>query len=130
MANVTIEQNPGAYNMAYGANPVTLIGAPLGGKYVLRVLVDGAIVADIRQTHNISNAAVFDLQNILQSLVNTSDLNIETTEEWIDSAREGAKYQIAYGSEDFAGNIVINGTTSFYELLSGRKEYYEVEWDE
>ena len=129
MANVTIEQNPGAYNMAYGANPVTLIGAPLGGKYVLRVLVDSVIVADIRQTPNISNAAVFDLQNILQSLVNTSDLNIETTEEWIDSAREGAKYQIAYGSEDFAGNIVINGTTGFYELLSGRKEYYEVLWD-
>ena len=65
---ITITQNPGDYNLAYGINPVTLHGLTTEDKYVLQILDGSTVVADIRQTPNTEGYAQFDIQNIFTVL--------------------------------------------------------------
>ena len=78
-STVSMTQNPGDYNLAYGPNPVTLNNLTTGAqKYVLQVrTLGGDILADIRQTANTEGRAIFDIQNILQTYVHTSPINTE-----------------------------------------------------
>ena len=60
------------FDMAYGANPFTLSGIdPTDDKYALQIFVVGNAIpiADIRQTPNRQGRAIFDIQNILQTVV-------------------------------------------------------------
>ena len=72
---VTVIQTPSTvFDMAYGANPLTLSGIDTianADKYALRIYIVGQTdpVADIRQTPNRIGRAIFDMQNILQSYV-------------------------------------------------------------
>ena len=72
---LTVTQTPSlVFDMAYGANPLTISGIDTitgGDKYALQVYIVGQSdpIADIRQTPNKVGRAVFDIQNILQSYV-------------------------------------------------------------
>ena len=78
---ITITQNPSTpFDMAYGANPITLNGIlPSEDKYALQIYVVGSTdpIADIRQSPNRFARAVFDIQNILQALVGPTKNNID-----------------------------------------------------
>ncbi len=77
---VTITQSPTQkFDMAYGPNPVTLTGIGGADKYVLQIVRNGSIIADVRQTPNTQGYAIFDIQNILQTQVGPSKPNIEET---------------------------------------------------
>ena len=83
---IVFQQQPSIpFDQAYGPNPVTVAGMPVdpvtgipqADKYVLQVVVNGAIIADIRQSPNRSGVAIFDIQNTLQNFVSPSKDNIE-----------------------------------------------------
>jgi len=81
---ITLSQNPGNINQAYGINAVTLTGLTNENKYVLRVKQGSDILADVRQAPNIYGNAVFDIQNILQTYVGIGDTDIDTVGNDID----------------------------------------------
>ena len=129
------------FDMAYGANPFTLSGIdPTDDKYALQIFVVGNAtpIADIRQTPNRQGRAIFDIQNILQTVVgpqvNTVDsqnYNSLTTSTRISLA--GAtltEYQIAYTTE--SGGVVGAFTTypAIFTVIAGSKQYFEVPFDE
>jgi hypothetical protein len=78
---ITIQQAPAApFDMAYGANPITLTGiTPSEDKYALRIYLLGNPnpIADIRQSPNRQARAIFDIQNILQAYVSPTKNNID-----------------------------------------------------
>ena len=128
---VTLTQSPGDYNLAYGANAVTMQGLGTDAKYVLQVWDAGQTnkLADIRQTPNMEGKAVFDIQTILQSYIDGSKVDLETTDELATSADETLRYYIKFGSESLGGAVTIDGTSTVKEVFGGRKEYYEIDWD-
>ena len=78
---VTITQQPHTpFNMAYGPNPITLSNLGVNeDKYVLQIFKLGAVLpsADVRQAPNKIGRAIFDIQNILQNLVEPSRNNLD-----------------------------------------------------
>ena len=128
---VSITQDPGAYNLAYGHNALTLTGAAVGTKYVMQIWDSGLTnkLADVRQTPNMDGKAIFDLQNILQSYIHGSKKDLETISQLATSADETLRYYIKFGSEDSAGAVTIDGTSTVKEVFGGRKEYYEIDWN-
>lgn len=128
---ITIQQiSQNSYNLAYGINAVTLAGLTVEDKYVLQILDGTTVVADIRQTANENGKAQFDIQNILQTYVETSAGNLETTIKWHDSKREVFEYNIAYGTE--TGGLVntpLNIITGL-KVIGGRKPYYDLHWND
>jgi hypothetical protein len=132
---ITIPQQPGSYNLAYGVNAVTLSGLTVEDKYVLQILDGSTILADIRQTPNLDGKAEFDIQNILQTYVKPSVGTIETTEGFTDSEEETFEYNIAYGVER-DGEIYGNspGAPLNIEIgltvIGGRKDYYDLTFNE
>lgn len=140
---VTVIQTPDTvFDMAYGANPLTLAGIdPTDDKYALRIFIVGNAIpiADIRQSPNRQGRAIFDLQNILQSYVgpqaNTVDSQFEAgipQNQRISLA--GAtllEYQFAYATEQ-GGQIQGNFTTypEIFTVIAGSKQYYEVPFNE
>ena len=127
---VTLTQNPGDFNLAYGANAITLSNLSLNDrKYVLRIMQGNTILSDIRQHPNTAGHALFDVQNILQSFVEQSPGNIESDNRFTDSRAETFYYQIAYGSESATGGVVIDGTSALKLVVGGVKDYYTVLWD-
>ena len=135
---ITITQNPSQpFDMAYGANPITLNGiTPNEDKYALRIYVVGNAVpiADIRQTPNKFARAVFDIQNILQTLVGPTKNNIDSLSVTGDPLQiangELIQYQIAYNTET-GGTIDGSWITSptIYTTIAGSKQYWEVPFD-
>ena len=129
---VTITQNPGTYNLAYGVNPVTLSGiAPTSLKYVLQVKdYLGNIVADVRQAPNASGKALFDIQNILQSYVQPSAAGVESSNFWTRSNDEVFQYILTYGEENSSGALIIGGTSTGYKVVGGRKVWNDITWSD
>ena len=131
---ITIQQAPASpFDMAYGANPITLTGiSPLEDKYALRIYLLGNPnpIADIRQTPNRVGRAIFDIQNILQAYVSPTKNNIDAlgvTGTGLQIANgELIEYQIGYTSETngTAGEFVISPTV--YTTIAGAKEYWQV----
>ena len=113
---ITITQTPHSpFDMAYGANPITLSNIDNNAdKYALRIYVVGQTepIADIRQTPNRVGRAIFDIQNILQSQVgpmvnNIDSLNYQSFQSNTRLALAGrslVEYQIATAEE--TGGIV------------------------
>ena len=127
---ITLTQQPGNYNLAYGINPVTLHGLTVEDKYVLQILDGSTVVADIRQTANTNGYAQFDIQNILQSYIKSSKVGLEQTNPWADSTNEVFEYNIAYGTEtDGAVDTPLNIEIGL-KVIGGRKDYYDLTWGE
>ena len=142
---VNVEQAPyRPFDMAYGANVITLNGIlPTQGKYALQITVVGQAdpIADIRQSPNRFNKAIFDIQNILQTQVEPSKNNIDALHYSTGFAQQNTRmriangelvqYQISYTTET-NGNIDTAFTTSpiIYTTLGGAKEYWQVPYDE
>ena len=132
---ITITQTPSAiFDMAYGANPITLNGIlPSEDKYALQIYVVGSTdpIADIRQSPNRFARAVFDIQNILQALVGPTKNNIDglgMTGDAIQIANgELVQYQIGVTTET---NGVLDGPFLIqpivYTTIAGSKQYWQV----
>ena len=138
---VTVIQTPTTpFDMAYGANPITLGGIqPNEDKYALRIFIVGQAdpIADIRQTPNREGRAIFDIQNILQSVVgpqaNTVDgqfaAGIPQTDKLSFAGATLIEYQIAHATE--TGGVVGSFTTvpTIFTVIAGSKQYFEVPFD-
>ena len=128
---VSMTQNPGDYNVAYGPNVVTLDGLGSATKYVLQVQTQtGTVLADIRQSANSNGVAQFDIQNILQTYVSPPDK--ETPAAGVGnnyvlalSPNEVFKYILRIGSET-SGTVTLEPQSyGPYQVWDGVKEYYE-----
>ena len=138
---ITVIQTPHSpFDMAYGANPLTLSGISItADKYALRIFIVGQAdpIADIRQTPNRQGRAIFDIQNILQSQVapqaNTVDgqfaAGIPQTDRLSLAGLTLVEYQIAYAEE--SGGTVGSFTTypEIFTVIAGSKQYFEVPFD-
>ncbi len=140
---VTVLQTPHTpFDMAYGANPITLSGIDTianADKYALRIYIVGQTdpVADIRQTPNRIGRAIFDIQNVLQSYVgpqaNTVDSqNLPGFQQNGRLSLAGAtllEYQIAYATE--SGGVVSAFTTypEIFTVIAGSKQYFQIPFD-
>lgn len=126
----TINQTPGEYNLGYGVNPVTLSGITSGqDKYVLQIRdrLGATTYSDVRQSPNAAGYALFDIQQIIQNLLNPSPVGIETYEGWVSGLNETDEYRIYYGTET-AGVATIDGFVSGLKVLSGRKHPADITW--
>ena len=140
---VTVLQTPHTpFDMAYGANPITLSGIDTianADKYALRIYIVGQTdpVADIRQTPNRIGRAIFDIQNVLQSYVgpqaNTVDSQnlpgFQQTERLSLAGATLLEYQIAYATE--SGGVVSAFTTypEIFTVIAGSKQYFQIPFD-
>jgi hypothetical protein len=132
---ITIQQAPTSpFDMAYGANPITLTGiTPSEDKYALRIYILGNPnpIADIRQSPNRQARAIFDIQNILQAYVSPTKNNIDAlgvSGNGLQIANgELIEYQIGYTTEtngSLDADFVISPTV--YTTIAGAKEYWQV----
>lgn len=136
---VTLSQNPGTYNLAYGPNPVTLTTLTSGAdKFVLQVQTQGGtILADIRQTANTEGNAIFDIQNILQTYVHPSPVNTEqlgigsvSPANLQQSIQEVEQYILRIGDET-AGVVDLKAVSyGPYNVIGGKKPWYDLTWAE
>jgi len=148
---LTVQQTPSTpFDMAYGANPITLGGIDTiqtADKYALRIYIVGQTdpVADIRQTPNRIGRAIFDIQNVLQSYVgpqaNTVDSQFASSGFTAQNNRlslAGAtllEYQIEYAAES-GGVIPAAGQPGHwvvypevFTVIAGSKQYFQVPFD-
>ena len=142
---ILISQEPQSpFDQAYGPNPVTITGMPVdpitgipqADKYVLQVLVNGEIIADIRQSPNTSGVAIFDIQNTLQNFVSPSKDNIEETgyvgTDLANSAFESVAYVLRASTETSGVVPVYPGAAGEWDTsdvlldFGGKKEYFNV----
>ena len=145
---ILISQQPKSpFDQAYGPNPVTITGMPVdpvtgipqADKYVLQVLVNGEIIADIRQSPNQSGVAIFDIQNTLQNFVAPSKDNIEETgligNDLANSAFESVAYVLRASTETsgvvpvYPGDAGEWATSDTLLDFGGKKEYFEVPYN-
>jgi hypothetical protein len=141
---ITILQTPTTpFDMAYGANPITIGGIDTvanADKYALRLYVVGQTdpIADIRQTPNRQGRAIFDIQNVLQSYVGPQANTVDgqyAANQFQQNTRlslAGAtllEYQIAYATE--SGGVVSSFTTfpEIFTVIQGSKQYFQVPFD-
>ena len=138
---ISVIQTPSTpFDMAYGANPITL-GNISGNedKYALRIFIVGQAdpIADIRQTPNRIGRAVFDIQNVLQSYVGPQNNQVDSQfEAGIPQNQRLSlagptliEYQIAYAAE--TGGVVGTFTTypEIFTAIAGSKQYFQVPFD-
>ena len=140
---VTVIQTPNeVFDMAYGANPITLSGIDTianADKYALRIYIVGQTdpVADIRQTPNRIGRAIFDMQNILQSYVGPQYNQVDSqfvagvpqTDRISLAGATLLEYQIAYATE--SGGVVSAFTTypEIFTVIAGSKQYFQIPFD-
>ena len=142
MALSVIQTPTQPFDMAYGANPITLGGIDTiagADKYALRIYIVGQAdpIADIRQTPNKIGRAIFDIQNILQSYVGPQSPTVDSQfaagipqNERISLADDTLiEYQIAYATEN--GGVVSAFTTypEIFTVIAGSKQYFQVPFD-
>ena len=145
---IVFQQQPSIpFDQAYGPNPVTVAGMPVdpvtgipqADKYVLQVVVNGAIIADIRQSPNRSGVAIFDIQNTLQNFVSPSKDNIEELGyfglDLSNSAAESVSYVLRASTETggvvpaYPGDPGEWATSDILLDFGGKKEYFEVPYN-
>ena len=140
MAITVLQQPSSPFDMAYGANPVTLGGIGVTeDKYALRITIIGQTdpIADIRQTPNRQGRAIFDIQNVLQAYVGPQSnkidsLNVPGFQQNTRMALAGPtliEYQISYAAE--SGGVVGSFTTlpTVFTVIAGSKQYFQVPFD-
>ena len=140
MAVSVIQTPTTTFDMAYGANPVTL-GNISGNedKYALRVYIVGQAdpIADIRQTPNKIGRAVFDIQNVLQAYVGPQNNQVDSqfaagipqNQRLSLAGPTLIEYQIAYAAE--TGGVVGTFTTypEIFTVIAGSKQYFQIPFD-
>ena len=135
MANITVTNQPSAFDLAYGPNILSLYDIDEDGlRYVVRIIdtSDDSQVAEVRQLPNVVGYGHFDIQRILQTKVfSTSDL--ESTSSLRAGDDELFSYRIEYGYLS-AGTVTVSGIlpsdTGEFVALNGRKLFHEVNWDD
>jgi len=140
MAVIVLQTPTQPFDMAYGANPITLSGIqPNEDKYALRIFIVGQTdpIADIRQTPNRIGRAIFGIQNVLQSYigpqVNTIDsLHVPGFQQNTRMSLAGPtliEYQIATATE--SGGVVGAFTTlpEIFTVIAGSKQYFQIPFD-
>lgn len=129
MANLT--QFPGVpFNKVYGIVPVAVQGIGGADNFVVQVYdkTNTIKLADLRQSRNENDTALFDISRILQSFTFPSKKEIENTQGWSDSTEEVFEFKIRYGTET-GGVVTIDGTAFFqFVAINGRKPKYELIW--
>ena len=139
MPTINFIQEPSVtFDMAYGPNAVTLNGLTTAeDKYVLRIFKQGVTdpIADLRQTPNAQGVAIFDIQNTLQSIIQPGLDNPDaqnypaiTTDIYRTANGELAEYYMQAGYE-VSGTTTITTTSQTFNLVGGKKYYYEVPYD-
>lgn len=136
---ITLSQSPHLpFNMAYGPNPVALTGlAASYDKYVLQIFKLGGVdpIADVRQTPNKVGDAIFDIQNILQTIVEPSKANLDALHYSASGFSqqntrmriadgEQAQYQLKIGYEA-AGVVVVDTVAATYTVVGGMQPYFQ-----
>ena len=128
---IQLTQSPATpFDMAYGANPVTLSGITVAqDKYVLQLYRNGQLIGDLRQAANAQNCAIFDIQNVLQNFVAPSPSNVEEigflTDPLLISNNETCEYTMKWGSET-SGIVTLEAASQIRVVFGGTKPYFEV----
>jgi len=128
------------FNMAYGPNPVTLTGILIDqSKYVLQIFPLGSniAIADLRQTPNAIGAAIFDIQNTLQTLISPSTNNLDALNYQsvaLDTTLSIAhgelkQYLIKVGAEKDGQVVDLIQLPDFYTVVGGKQPYWMVDFD-
>lgn len=129
---VSIVYQPYPDGLSFGAyaalTSIMLDGAPANTKYVMQLIHDGNIIADVRQSQNQAGKAVFNVGEILQNYVETNRgantlspfVSSPTDIPWgnlcYSTAREEIfPYDIAVGSDD-GTTVTIDITYSGLEV--------------
>lgn len=135
MANITVTNQPSAFDLAYGANILSLYDLDEdGNRYVVRIInaADDSVVAELRQLPNVVGYGHFDIQRILQTQVFSTD-NLEKTTILKAGDDEVFAYRIEYGYLNL-GDVTVSGTlpsdTGEFVALNGRKLFHEIDWDD
>ena len=132
------------FDMAYGANTITLDGIqPTQGKYALQITIVGQAlpIADIRQSPNRFNRAIFDIQNILQTQIQPTIDNVDGLHYSATFAAQNTRMQIANGElvqYQIAFTTETNGSIddpfftspTIYTTIGGSKEYWQQPYTE
>ena len=138
MATTLLQAPQLPFDQAYGPNPVTLTGIPFdpitgaltADKYVLQILRNGQLIADLRQTPNAVGNAIFDIQNTLQNFVAPSPNNVEEVgyigQDLMNSANESTPYNFKTGYESDGIVTIDNEPAQLYLDFGGSKKYFEV----
>ena len=142
---ITVLQTPTTpFDMAYGANPITLGGIDTiasADKYALRITIIGQTdpITDIRQTPNKQGRAIFDVQNALQAYVGPMQNKIDSLHYTGGFVAQNTRmtlagetlleYQISYAAE--SGGVVGAFTTvpTIFTVIAGSKQYFQIPFD-
>ena len=121
-------QNPW-FNTAYGNNYVALEGLTVEQKYAIRILQGGNVLADLRQGPNGEGTAVFDIRNVVQSLIGPGDYVCDTpgmfqVEPLKRSLNEVARYDLQIGYEGSSGNYVPVTTYADRSVVGGTNNFW------
>jgi len=138
MAIIATQTPSTPFDMAYGANPVTLSGlTTLEDKYVLQVYRVGAAdpISDVRQTPNREGLAIFDIQNVLQNLVEPSRDNLDALH--YNQVAQNTRMRIIRGEVEeyilianYESDGVVDPNNDVeigrFTVMGGKKAYWEV----
>ena len=122
----TLSSQPNQWNLAYAPNIYTLATLGLADRYVLRVVIDGAIVATFKQPSNPSGVAHFDVSKVLQSYLEST--YVESTTELAETPNTVIAYQVNWGSET-NGVYLQDGTSVIKHALNGYTDWRVQNWD-
>ena len=122
----TLSSQPNQWNLAYAPNVYTLSALGLADRYVLRVVIDGTVVATFKQPSNPSGVAHFDVSKVLQSYLEPS--YVESTSELSETLGSVISYQVYYGSET-NGVYLQDGASAIKHALNGYTGWRVKDWD-
>lgn len=121
----TIIQQPQEFNLAYIPNIYTV--QTTSGIASLEVLVNGSVIATFKQPHNPAGSSIFDIQTVLQSLLQPN--YIETTQRVVKSTGEIQKYQARAGEVNSTGTIINTTTTAVKYVVNGYEDWRLFQWN-
>lgn len=125
---ISLAENPGQWNKAYGPNIFTIYNANEGtfDRYVLQIwdATNTNKLAEVRQLANLAGRAHFDVARILQNQMETHKY-LENIPLFSGSEEETLEYNIKYGYTIQNETVVIQGEAGPYYCMAGRKAFNE-----
>ena len=145
---ITNTSAPGQIEMAYGPNVWTLSDTEqTNPRYVLQIWTWYNLSSplpelkyDLRQNSNPAGVAHFDVQRILQRMVQPQQDLSNAALTWFDNQNNNTSevpnedyqdfaYTVKWGYENAAGVAVIQGESEPKMVFAGRKPHYELQWN-